>query len=431
MEMVLLFLIIGGKILKKPELLAPAGNMEKLKMSLLYGADAVFLGGKAFGLRAFGGNFSNEELKEGVEFAHRLNKKVYVTVNIYPHNSDLEKLPEYLRYLESIQVDAVLVADLGVFTIAREVAPNLHVHISTQANNTNWASVNAWKNMGATRVVLARELSLNEIKEIREKCDVELEMFVHGAMCISYSGRCLMSNYFTGRDANRGSCAQSCRWKYSLVEEKRPGEYFPVVEDERGTYIFNSKDMCLLPHIDKVIESGVDSLKIEGRMKSVHYASSVVKAYRQAIDSYFENPEEFAMKEEWLDELQKVSHREYTTGFYFNRPTEEDQIYGSSSYIQTSDFIGLVLSYDEKTKYATIEQRNNMKRGQEIEIIQPTGNTFIQNIEDMLDEENNPIEVAPHAQQIIKIAMHEPVEPYSMLRRKENYERASENKNQS
>lgn len=429
--MVLLFLIIGGKILKKPELLAPAGNMEKLKMSLLYGADAVFLGGKAFGLRAFGGNFSNEELKEGVEFAHSLNKKVYVTVNIYPHNSDLEKLPEYLRYLESIQVDAVLVADLGVFTIAREVAPNLHVHISTQANNTNWASVNAWKTMGATRVVLARELSLDEIKEIREKCDVELEMFVHGAMCISYSGRCLMSNYFTGRDANRGSCAQSCRWKYSLVEEKRPGEYFPVVEDERGTYIFNSKDMCLLPHIDKVIESGVDSLKIEGRMKSVHYASSVVKAYRQAIDSYFENPEEFAMKEEWLDELQKVSHREYTTGFYFNRPTEEDQIYGSSSYIQTSDFIGLVLSYDEKTKYATIEQRNNMKRGQEIEIIQPTGNTFIQNIEDMLDEESNPIEVAPHAQQIIKIAMREPVEPYSMLRRKENYERASENKNQS
>lgn len=429
MEMVLLFLIIGGKMLKKPELLAPAGNLEKLKMSLIYGADAVFLGGKAFGLRAFGGNFSNEELKEGVEFAHNLNKKVYVTVNIYPHNSDLEKLPDYLRYLESIEVDAVLVADLGVFTIAREVAPNLHIHISTQANNTNWASVNAWKSMGATRVVLARELSLNEIKEIREECDVELEMFVHGAMCISYSGRCLMSNYFTGRDANRGSCAQSCRWKYNLVEEKRPGEYFPVLEDERGTYIFNSKDMCLLPHIDKVIESGVDSLKIEGRMKSVHYASSVVKAYRQAIDSYFENPEKFVMKDEWLDELQKVSHREYTTGFYFNRPTEEDQIYGSSSYTQTSDFIGLVLSYDEKTKYATIEQRNNMKRGQEIEIIQPTGNTFIQNIEDMLDEENNPIEVAPHAQQIIRIAMKEPVQPYSMLRRKENYERASENKN--
>lgn len=428
MVMVLLFLIVGGKILKKPELLAPAGNLEKLKMSFIYGADAVFLGGKAFGLRAFGGNFTNEELKEGVEFAHKLNKKVYVTVNIYPHNSDLEKLPDYLRYLESIEVDAILVADLGVFTIAREVAPNLHIHISTQANNTNWASVRSWKNMGASRVVLARELSLTEIEEIRKKCDVELEMFVHGAMCISYSGRCLMSNYFTGRDANRGSCAQSCRWKYSLMEEKRPGEYFPVLEDERGTYIFNSKDMCLLPYIDKVIESGVDSLKIEGRMKSVHYASSVVKAYRQAIDSYFEDRDKFVMKEEWLDELQKVSHREYTTGFYFHRPTEKDQIYGSSSYIQTSDFIGLVLSYDEKTKYATIEQRNNMKRGQEIEIIQPTGNTFMQNIEEMLDEENSPIEVAPHAQQIIKIAMQQPVEPYSMLRRKENYERASQNK---
>nr|WP_199884167.1 U32 family peptidase [Massilibacillus massiliensis] len=429
--MVLLFLIVGGKILKKPELLAPAGNLEKLKMSFIYGADAVFLGGKAFGLRAFGGNFTNEELKEGVEFAHKLNKKVYVTVNIYPHNSDLEKLPDYLRYLESIEVDAILVADLGVFTIAREVAPKLHIHISTQANNTNWASVRSWKNMGASRVVLARELSLTEIEEIRKKCDVELEMFVHGAMCISYSGRCLMSNYFTGRDANRGSCAQSCRWKYSLMEEKRPGEYFPVLEDERGTYIFNSKDMCLLPYIDKVIESGVDSLKIEGRMKSVHYASSVVKAYRQAIDSYFEDRDKFVMKEEWLDELQKVSHREYTTGFYFHRPTDKDQIYGSSSYIQTSDFIGLVLSYDEKTKYATIEQRNNMKRGQEIEIVQPTGNTFMQNIEAMLDEENNPIEVAPHAQQIIKIAMQQPVEPYSMLRRKENYERASQNKDQS
>ena len=365
MVMVWLFRIIGGNFVKKPELLAPAENLEKLKMALIYGADAVFLGGKAFGLRAFGGNFTEAELKEGVEFAHHMKKKVYVTVNIYPHNSDLEKLPDYLRFLASIQVDAILVADLGVFNIARQVAPNLHIHISTQANNTNWASVQAWQAMGASRVVLARELSIHEIEEIREKCDVELEMFVHGAMCISYSGRCLMSNYFTGRDANRGSCAQSCRWKYNLVEEKRPGEYFPVVEDERGTYIFNSKDMCLLPYIDKVIASGVDSLKIEGRMKSVHYASSVVKAYRLAIDSYFADPEAFEIKDEWLDELQKVSHREYTTGFYFNKPTEQDQIYGSSSYIQTSDFIGLVLSYDAKSQLATIEQRNNMKLGQE------------------------------------------------------------------
>ncbi len=431
MVMVWLFRIIGGNFVKKPELLAPAGNLEKLKMALIYGADAVFLGGKAFGLRAFGGNFTEAELKEGVEFAHHMKKKVYVTVNIYPHNSDLEKLPDYLRFLASIQVDAILVADLGVFNIARQVAPNLHIHISTQANNTNWASVQAWQAMGASRVVLARELSIHEIEEIREKCDVELEMFVHGAMCISYSGRCLMSNYFTGRDANRGSCAQSCRWKYNLVEEKRPGEYFPVVEDERGTYIFNSKDMCLLPYIDKVIASGVDSLKIEGRMKSVHYASSVVKAYRLAIDSYFADPEAFEIKDEWLDELQKVSHREYTTGFYFNKPTEQDQIYGSSSYIQTSDFIGLVLSYDAKSQLATIEQRNNMKLGQEIEIIQPKGKTFIQNINVMMNDEGLPIEVAPHAQQIIKIKMNEPVEPYAMLRRKENYERANQNKDRA
>lgn len=404
-------------MLKKPELLAPAGNLEKLKMALLYGADAVYLGGKAFGLRAFGGNFDEEELKEGVAFAHALKKKVYVTVNIFPHNSDLPELPAYLKRLDKIGVDAVLVADIGVFMMARQVAPQLEVHISTQANNTNWAAVNAWKDLGAARVVLAREMSLAEITEIREKCSVELEMFVHGAMCISYSGRCLMSNYFTGRDANRGSCAQPCRWKYNLVEEKRPGEYFPVEEDERGTYIFNSKDMCLLPHIGEVIESGVDSLKIEGRMKSVHYAASVVKAYREAIDSYCENPKAFKVQASWIEELEKVSHRAYTTGFYFNKPTEDDQIYGNSSYLQTSDFVGLVYSYDEKTGYATVEQRNNMKCGQEIEVFQPEGKAFRQKIETMFDEDEQAIETAPHAQQIVKIKMDQPVKPYSILRR--------------
>lgn len=404
-------------MLKKPELLAPAGNLEKLKMALLYGADAVYLGGKAFGLRAFGGNFDEDELKEGVAFAHDLKKKVYVTVNIFPHNSDLPALPAYLKRLEELSVDAVLVGDIGVFMMARQVAPRLEVHISTQANNTNWAAVNAWKDLGAARVVLAREMSLAEITEIREKSSVELEMFVHGAMCISYSGRCLMSNYFTGRDANRGSCAQPCRWKYSLVEEKRPGEYFAVEEDERGTYIFNSKDMCLLPHIGEVIESGVDSLKIEGRMKSVHYAASVVKAYREAIDSYCEDPKAFKIEASWLEELEKVSHRSYTTGFYFNKPTEDDQIYGNSSYLQTSDFIGLVYSYDEKSGYATVEQRNNMKCGQEIEVFQPEGKAFRQKIETMLDENEQSIETAPHAQQIVKIKMDQPVKPYSILRR--------------
>lgn len=403
--------------MKKPELLAPAGNMEKLKMALLYGADAVYLGGKAFGLRAFGGNFTNEELQEAVDFAHKLGKKIYVTVNIFPHNSDIAKLPAYLTFLNEIKVDAVLVADLGVFTLAKEYAPDVELHISTQANNTNWAAVNAWGELGASRVVLAREMSLEEVKEIREKCSVELEMFVHGAMCISYSGRCLMSNYLTGRDANRGSCAQPCRWNYALVEEKRPGQYFPVLEDERGTYIFNSKDMCLLPYLPDVIASGVDSLKIEGRMKSVHYAASVVKAYREAIDSYFAAPEQFEVKKEWVEELDKVSHRAYTTGFYYGRPTEKDQIYGTSSYTQTSDFVGLVLDYDEKTGFATVEQRNNMKVGQEIEIFQPHLAGYRQILQEMYNDEGEAIQVAPHPQQIVKIRMDRPVEPYGILRR--------------
>lgn len=403
--------------MKKPELLAPAGNMEKLKMALLYGADAVYLGGKAFGLRAFGGNFTNEELQEAVDFAHKLGKKIYVTVNIFPHNSDIAKLPAYLTFLNEIKVDAILVADLGVFTLAKEYAPDVELHISTQANNTNWAAVNTWAELGASRVVLAREMSLEEIKEIREKCSVELEMFVHGAMCISYSGRCLMSNYLTGRDANRGSCAQPCRWNYALVEEKRPGQYFPVLEDERGTYIFNSKDMCLLPYLPDVIASGVDSLKIEGRMKSVHYAASVVKAYREAIDSYFAAPEQFEVKKEWVEELDKVSHRAYTTGFYYGRPTEKDQIYGTSSYTQTSDFVGLVLDYDEKTGFATVEQRNNMKVGQEIEIFQPHLAGYRQILQEMYNDEGEAIQVAPHPQQIVKIRMDKPVEPYGILRR--------------
>lgn len=404
-------------MVKKPELLAPAGNMEKLKMALLYGADAVYLGGKQFGLRAFGGNFSNEELKEAVEFAHNLNKKVYVTVNIFPHNSDIEMLPEYLAFLNTTGADALLVADIGLFMLAKKYAPDIELHISTQANNTNWATVDAWHNMGASRVVLARELSKDEISVIRQKCSVELEMFVHGAMCISYSGRCLLSNYMTGRDSNRGSCAQPCRWKYSLVEEKRPGQYFPIEEDERGTFIFNSKDMCLLPYLPDVIESGVDSLKIEGRMKSVHYAASVVKAYRMAIDSYFENPEAFAVKDEWLEELEKVSHRSYTTGFYYGKPTEKDQIYTSSSYIQTSDFVGLVLDYDEATGFATVEQRNNMKLGQEIEVFQPQLPGYCQLLGEMYNDEGEAIEVAPHPQQIVKIRMEAPVEPYAILRR--------------
>jgi putative protease len=402
----------------KPELLAPAGNLEKLKMALLYGADAVFMGGKAFGLRAFSDNFSEQELKEGIAFAHSLQKKAYITVNIFPHNEDLVELPGYLTFLRDAGADALIIADLGVYRMARAIVPELPLHISTQANNTNWSSVLCWQELGAQRVVLARELSLTNIELIRQKVSVELEAFVHGAMCISYSGRCLMSNYFTGRDANRGECAQPCRWKYHIVEEKRPNQFIPVLEDERGSYIFNSKDLCLLPHIPELISSGINSFKIEGRMKSVHYVATVVKAYRQAIDAYFSRPNEFAVQSEWMEELNKVSHREYTTGFYFNKTTQEDQIYGSSSYSQTHDFIGLVKSYDESTQTALVEQRNNMRVGQEIEIFQPNGATFSQAIEAMFDMESQSIAVAPHPQQLIRMSMKRPVEAYSMLRRK-------------
>ena len=401
---------------KRPELLAPAGTMEKLQMALAYGADAAYLGGVQFGLRAFGGNFANEEIRAAVQLAHGAGKKVYVTVNVFPHNDDLVSLPDYLRFLAEVGADAVLVADLGVFMLVREAAPTLPVHISTQANNVNWRTVRAWQELGAERVVLARELSREEIREIRCHTSVELELFVHGAMCISYSGRCLLSSYFTGRDANRGACAQSCRWKYALVEMSRPGEYYPIAEDERGTYIMNSKDLCLLPHLDEVVRCGIDSLKIEGRMKSVHYVASVVKAYRMALDACLSgNP--YEVREEWRAELEKVSHRAYTTGFFFGKTTGADQIYGSSSYEQTSDFVGLVRAYDPVTQIATVEQRNNMKLGQEIEVFQPVGAPFRQNLSEMWDEEGQEIAAAPHPQQIVRMRMTQEVAANSILRR--------------
>lgn len=404
--------------MKKPELLAPAGNLEKLKMALLYGADAVYMGGKAFGLRAFSDNFSEEEMLAGVDFAHNLQKKVYVTVNVFPHNDDLAQLPGYLRFLQECQVDGILIADVGVYRIAREVVPQLPIHISTQANNTNWSSVLFWQELGVHRVVLARELSLSEIAIIRDKVDVELEAFVHGAMCISYSGRCLLSNYLADRDSNRGECAQPCRWKYSLTEEKRPGQFFPIVEDERGTYLFNSKDLCLLPHLPELIHSGLNSFKIEGRMKSVHYAATVTKVYREAIDAYVMDPDKFTVRKEWLEELNKISHRAYTSGFYFKKVTGDDQIYGSSSYMQTHDFVGLVQEYDSITGIAVIEQRNNMKTGETIEIMQPGQPNFSQVIGEMQDSEGNTIEVAPHPQQVVRMSMRQPVVKYAMLRRR-------------
>lgn len=402
---------------KKPELLAPAGDREKLKMALLYGADAVYLGGPAYGLRASSGNFSREALPVAIALAHAQRKKVYVTVNVYPHNEELADLPGYLRYLAEVGADAILVSDFGVFSVARETVPSLPLHISTQANTVNWAAAEAWRELGAERVVLAREMSVEEIRETRRRTSVELEMFVHGAMCISYSGRCLISSYLTGRDANRGQCTQPCRWRYHLVEEERPGQVFPVEEDERGTYFFNSKDLCLLPHLPAVIESGIDSLKIEGRMRSVHYVASVTKTYRSAIDAYDRGPGQFAMQTEWLAELEKVSHRDYTAGFFCGTRGAEDQIYGSASYMQTTVFVGLVEAYDPATGWVAVEQRNHMRVGEEIEVLQPTAATFRQRLAEMQDDMGRTITAAPHPQQKIRIKMRQPVEVGAILRR--------------
>ena len=402
---------------KKPELLAPAGNMEKCKMALLYGADAIYLGGNKFGLRAFAANFSTAEIKEAVEFAHNLGKKVYVTVNIFAHNEDIAELPEYLLSLEEAGVDALLISDFGVWSIARQVVPDMALHVSTQANTCNWAAVEAWKNLGAERVVLARELSIAEISEIDKKCDVELEVFVHGAMCISYSGRCYLSSYLTGRDGNRGECAQVCRWNYQLVEENRPDQAFPIEEDERGTYIMNSKDLCLLDLIPELAEAGVDSLKIEGRMKSVHYVATVVSVYRKAIDAWYSNPEQFSLKSEWKDELEKVSHRPYFYGFAVNRPDENGQIYTTSSYVQTRDFVGIVTGYDKETNTAYIEQRNKMVVGEKLEVLMPDGTILDIVLDDMRDENGNLFDVANRVQQRFSIKSAINLQPYSLLRR--------------
>jgi putative protease len=405
--------------MQKMELLAPAGNMDKLKLAFLYGADAVYLGGKSFGLRAFSDNFSREEMEEAVQYAHGLNKRVHVTVNIFPHNADLEGLPDYLKFLSRIHVDAILIADPGIFSLARQLVPELPIHISTQANVTNWASAKFWYDQGAKRVVMAREVSLQDVKKIHDKVPVELEGFVHGAMCISYSGRCLLSNYFTqNRDSNRGQCVQCCRFKYNVVEEKRPGQYFPVVEDERGTYIFNSKDLCLLPYLPDLYGAGLNSLKIEGRMKSIHYVATVIKVYRQAIDAYEADPEHFHVLPEWIEELEKISHRPYTRGFSVSRPTEADQVYSHSSNTQTHEFIGMVLSYDAEQGIAWIQQRNHFAVGQEVEFLQPKGKLVRCTIRKMIDDKGQVITAAPHPQMKVGLYIDVPLEQHSMMRRK-------------
>ena len=383
-----------------------------------YGADAVYLGGKMFGLRAFANNFSIEEIAEAAAYAHGLGKKVYVTVNIFAHNEDLARLPDYLLELQQAGVDALLISDLGVWNVARQTVPEMPLHVSTQANTSNWAAVQAWKALGAERVVLARELSMEEIREIGARTDVELEAFVHGAMCISYSGRCLLSSYLTGRDGNRGACAQACRWEYSLIEKNRSDEGFDIEEDERGTYVMNSKDLCLIDHIPDLIEAGICSLKIEGRMKSIHYVATVVSVYRKAIDAYWNDPKKYQVTDEWRQELEKVSHRPYTKGFAFGKPGSDGQVYTTSSYEQTHDFVGIVLAYDADAKRAYIEQRNNVKNGEVLELLMPDGELFPLTLEDMRNADGESIDCAPHAQQKFSIVSDRALMPDSLLRRK-------------
>ncbi len=404
----------------KIELLAPAGDLEKLKTAVDYGADAVYFGGELFSLRAGAGNLTIPQMEEGIAYAHARNVRCYLTLNIFAHNEDILPLEDYLIKIKALDIDAFIVSDPGIMLMIREVMPQAEIHLSTQANMTNYKTARFWQQQGVKRIVLARELTFEEIRLLRQKLpeEMELEAFVQGAMCISYSGRCLLSNFMIERDANRGQCAHPCRWKYALVEEQRPGEYYPVEEDERGTYILNSRDLCMIDHIPELVSAGIASAKIEGRMKSSFYVATVVGAYRRAIDAYYADPERYAFREEWMRELKKVSHREFTTGFYFNQPTNKDQNYQTSAYTREYSFIGVVRSYDPDTKMAVVEQRNKMTVGEEIEVFGPYTDYFSQKLEVLLDEEGNPIESAPHPQQILQIKMERPVSENFMLRKR-------------
>ncbi|MBE7010664.1 MAG: U32 family peptidase [Ruminococcaceae bacterium] len=405
--------------MKKPELLAPAGSLERLETAVLFGADAVYAGGEAFSMRTAAKNFTSDELKKAREITQKKGCKLYIATNIIPHNSDMEALPAFLEEMADLSPDGLIVADLGVFSMAKKLAPGIPIHISTQANNTNAESFSAWHALGASRVVAARELSLSEIKEIKQKIpkDLEIEAFVHGAMCISYSGRCLLSGYMAGRDSNRGNCAHPCRWNYSLVEEQRPGEYYPVFEGERGTFLFNSKDLCMIEHVPELIESGVDSFKIEGRVKTEYYVATVVKAYREAIDRYCESPSSYQFNPAWREEIEKVSNRRYTTGFYMGRPDESAQVYESSSYVRTYEVAAVVTGYDEVTGDTLIEQRNRFFEGDTLEILAPHTQSISFTVNNLRDFEGNPVESAPHPKQVLRLQLPERVPAMSLLRR--------------
>lgn len=405
---------------RHPELLIPASSLEVLKTAVIFGADAVYIGGEAFGLRAKAKNFSRSDMEEGIKFAHEHGVKVYVTANILAHNDDLPGVREYFEELKEMKPDALIIADPAIFDIAGEICPEIERHISTQANNTNYGTYNFWWRLGAKRVVSARELSLEEIKEIRRNIpeEMEIESFVHGAMCISYSGRCLLSNFFTGRDANHGACTHPCRWKYSVMEETRPGEYMPVYENERGTFIFNSKDLCMIEHIPELIDAGIDSLKIEGRMKTALYVATVARTYRRAIDDYQKDPELYRKNMPWyLEQIIGCTYRQFTTGFYFGKPDETSQIYDNNTYAKDYTYLGII--GEEKDGLYRIEQRNQFSVGEQIEIMKPDGTNAEVKVKRILDEDGNEQESAPHPKQVLYVDLGEKADRYDILRRKE------------
>lgn len=407
---------------EKPELLIPASSLEVLKVAINYGADAVYIGGEMFGLRAKAKNFSKEDMIEGIKYAHKFGKKVYVTANITAHNRDLEGVAEYFEEMKEIKPDALIISDPGVFDIAREVIPEMELHISTQANNVNYRTYLFWQRMGAKRVVSARELSLKEIAEIRKNIpdDLEIETFIHGAMCMSYSGRCLLSNYFTGRDANLGACTHPCRWKYHIVEETRPGEYMPIFENDRGTYIFNSKDLCMIEYIPEIIEAGIDSLKVEGRMKTALYVAAVARTYRKAIDDYFISEETYRKNIPYYkEEIAKCTYRKYTTGFFFGPTTSESQIYDSNTYVKEYTYLGIIKGKNEAGLYE-LEQRNKFCVGDTIEIMKPNGDNIMATVRRITDENGVDMESCPHPKQKIFVDFGMELEEYDLLRVKEN-----------
>lgn len=407
--------------MRETELLIPAGSLDVLKTAVIYGADAVYLGGEAFSLRAKARNFTNDEIREGIAFAHEHGVKVYITANILAHNEDLPGVEAYFEELKEIHPDALIISDPGVFAIARRVLPDMELHISTQANNTNYGTYLFWHQMGAKRVVSARELSLKEIREIRDRIpeDMEIESFIHGAMCISYSGRCLLSNFLTGRDANQGACTHPCRWKYALMEETRPGEYMPVFENERGTYIFNSRDLCMIEHIPELIEAGIDSFKIEGRMKTALYVATVARTYRKAIDDYKKDPELYRKNLDWYRaEIAKCTYREFTTGFYFGKPDAESQIYDNNTYVKNYTYLGTIEAV-RPDGWCRIEQKNKFSVGEAIEVMKPDGRNVEVTVRGITDENGIPQESAPHPKQILYVDLGTELSPYDILRRSE------------